>query len=178
MKVRTVSGVTLIATALGVLCLVTIGSAQQRAVAQPATVQGMIEPDAPSEADTLAAQVSPARHAALVESYLQERERQAAWVDNNPAHPQGLPLTPGRQTDVISAETEVVNPQLLVIGRNSKNTNANNAALASTLAEPAAANNALHVFAAGNFNHAEFSVDGGTTWANVPLPGGPADAPI
>ena len=39
-------------------------------------------------------------------------------------------------------------------------------------------NNAVHVFAAGNFNHAEFSANGGVTWTNVPLPAGPADAPF
>jgi hypothetical protein len=69
-------------------------------------------------------------------------------------------------------------PGTLVIGRNNLNTNANSNALDSTLAEPAAANNARNVFAAGNFNHAEFSSDGGATWANVPLPGGPAATPI
>ena len=51
-------------------------------------------------------------------------------------------------------------------------------ALGSTLAEPVAANSALDVFAAGNRRHAEFSIDGGATWVNVTLPGGPSDAPI
>jgi hypothetical protein len=66
---------------------------------------------------------------------------------------------------------------LLVIGRNNQNTNANGP-LGSPLAEPAAANDALRVFAAGNNGHAEVSTDGGATWTNVPLQGGPADAPI
>src|SRR5207249_4600766 len=51
-------------------------------------------------------------------------------------------------------------PSQLVIGRNSKNTNANGPD-GSSLAEPAAANNARAIFAAGNFDHAEFSTDGG-----------------
>ena len=68
------------------------------------------------------------------------------------------------------------NPALLVLGRNNKNTNANGA-LGDTVAEPAAANNARHVFAAGNLRHAEFSTNGGVTWSNVVLPGGPTDAP-
>jgi hypothetical protein len=173
------SALAVITATIGLLCLPALGAAQQRAVSAQAVVQGMIQPDPPNAARALAVPLSQAQHAALVKSYLDQRELEVGLVDNNPPHAQGPPLIQGRPTEVSSAESEFVgNPALLVVGRNSKNTNANNPALASTLAEPAAANNALHVFAAGNFNHAEFSVNGGATWANVALPGGPADAPV
>ena len=108
------------------------------------------------------------------------REQMAALVDNNPPSPAGLPLVAGRETGATTAAEGQFpgNPAGFVIGRNNRNTNANNAAKGSTLAEPAAANNALRVFAAGNFNHAEVSVNGGVNWADVPVPAGPAAAPI
>jgi hypothetical protein len=97
-----------------------------------------------------------------------------------------LPEEEASETEVIDApdvpeddalaDILVVNPQNLVIGRNSRNTRAQ-VTTNSTLAEPAAANNGPLVFAAGNFAHAEFSNNGGTNWTNVVLPGGPADAP-
>ena len=102
----------------------------------------------------------------------------------------GQPVGPGPGTQALPADSSPEtaapgpgatqfhgNPALVVVGRNNKNTNANGPK-GSTLAEPAAANNALKVFAAGNFNHAEFSANGGATWADVPLPVGPAAAPI
>jgi hypothetical protein len=69
------------------------------------------------------------------------------------------------------------NPANFRIGRNVRNTHAQRAGN-STLAEPASANNGKILFAAGNFAHAEWSQSNGALWADVPLPGGPADAPI
>jgi hypothetical protein len=98
------------------------------------------------------------------------------------AAPGALPLTAGRESQaVLEAPASRVhgNPATFVIGRNSRNTRANDPNFGSTLAEPAAANNARMIFAAGNFDHAEWSSDGGVTWTNVPLPEpGPAEAPI
>jgi hypothetical protein len=68
-------------------------------------------------------------------------------------------------------------PEDFLIGRNSKNTQAEVLG-ESTIAEPAAINRKKKVFAAGNFNHAEYSTDHGVTWVDRSPPGGPADAPI
>jgi hypothetical protein len=122
---------------------------------------------------------------ALVLRKLELREQVTSQVNNNPPSPPGLPLVRGRAAQIdepVELDTEGGEfhgtPSTLVLGRNNKNTRANDAALGSTLAEPAAANNARLVFSAGNFRHAEFSTNGGATYTNVPLPGGPADAPI
>jgi hypothetical protein len=142
---------------------------------------GQIAPDDPAE---LAAAVAPQLSAAEMEDLqlrlLQMREQMSAGAAGESAvSPGSTPLVAGRATDVaMPADTQFPgNPATLVIGRNNKNTNANNAAKGSTLAEPAAANNAMRVFAAGNFNHAEVSVNGGATWADVPIPAGPTAAP-
>lgn len=128
-------------------------------------------------------QLSAGELEALMRRKLERREKLASQVDNNPSSPRGLPLAPGHETQIGEAEeldTEASKfhgtPSLLAIGRNNKNPQANTA-LGSTLAEPAAANNARQVFSAGNIRHAEFSNDGGVTYTNVPLPGGPPDAP-
>jgi hypothetical protein len=90
----------------------------------------------------------------------------------------GLPLVEEREAQVdASLDTQFHGaPSAFVIGRNNKNTHADNAGN-STLAEPAAANHSRMIFAAGNFSHAEFSTDAGVNWVNVPIPGGPIDAP-
>lgn len=139
----------------------------------------MLSPDSAAEIASTGPTLSAAELKAVQARLLQVRESTAlanSARETGTAAP-GLPQVKGTET-TIGAAAEVVNPQNLVIGRNNRNTNANNAALGSTLAEPAAANNAMRVFAAGNFNHAEVSANGGVAWANVPLPGGPADAPI
>jgi hypothetical protein len=67
-------------------------------------------------------------------------------------------------------------PGTLRVGRNAKNTRAELAAN-STLAEPAAANWRRKVLYAGNFAHLERSNNHGVSYANIGVPGGPADAP-
>lgn len=141
---------------------------------------GTIAPDSAAALEATQVQLSRDQLEALQRRKLELRERTAALWERNVEGPPGPPMARGRETEVqqpYDAQFHGV-PGLLIIGRNNLDTNGNNAAKASTLAEPAAANNALDVFAAGNFNHAEFSSDGGTTWADVALPGGPADAPI
>jgi hypothetical protein len=142
---------------------------------------GQVAPDDAGElATAAAAALSPAELEALQIRKLEMREQMAALADTGQTGAAGLPLVAGRPTDATTpAEAEFPgNPASLVIGRNNRNTNANNPAKGSTLAEPAAANNSRRVFAAGNFNHAEVSTNGGSTWADVPLPPGPAAAPI
>lgn len=130
-------------------------------------------------------QLSASELRALVLRKLERREQVTSRVNNNPPSPAGLPLVRGRAAQIdapVELDTDGGEfhgtPGALVLGRNNKNTRANDAALGSTLAEPAAANNARLVFSAGNFDHAEFSTDGGATYTNVSLPGGPANAPI
>lgn len=152
-----------------------------------AVESGELQPDPPEAAKAAAVEISTAERRALLEGLLQRRAEMIGTVNNNPPSPPGLPLPIGRATELGSAQEAEAgfegaearfpgNPALFIIGRNNKNTRANST-LGSTLAEPAAANNARLVFAAGNLNHAEFSMDGGVNWTNVPLPAGPADAP-
>jgi hypothetical protein len=139
---------------------------------------------APDDASQVAVAAAPALSAAQLEALqirkLEMRDQTASLASTLRTGAPGLPLVAGRETSATTLdETQFPgNPALLVIGRNNRNTNANNPAKGSTLAEPAAANNARRVFAAGNFNHAEVSNNGGVTWADVPLPAGPAAAPI
>ena len=139
---------------------------------------------APDDVGQLALAAAPALSPAQLEQLqirkLQMREQMIARVDSNQANQAGLPLVAGPAANVVRADEAQFpgNPALTIIGRNNRNTNANNPAKGSTLAEPAAANNSRRVFAAGNFNHAEVSTNGGATWADVPLPAGPAAAPI
>lgn len=152
--------------------------AQQLAVA----AVGQIEPDDPAQlASAEAPNLSTEEMEALQIRMLEMREQMAAGIPSEEAvSPDASPQAVGRETGLMLPQLGQFpgNPALLVVGRNSRNTNANNPAKGSTLAEPAAANNALRVFAAGNFNHAEVSVNGGATWADVPIPAGPAAAPI
>ena len=106
------------------------------------------------------------------------RERMAEGVVALPGTA-ALPRVFNRETDVVDAVAQYPGlPTAFRIGRNNRNTNANNAAKGSTLAEPAAGNEGARVLAAGNFNHAEHSANGGLTWTDINLGGGPADAPI
>lgn len=149
---------------------------EQAGVTQHQVETGQVQPIAGAELQSAAAPLSIDQMEALLKAKLKLRAQTAVRVDSAPS-PKGLPLVASPETTVARAGQFPPNPQLLVIGRNNKNTNANGSA-GSSLAEPAAANSALRVFAAGNFAHAEVSTNGGTSWTNVPLPGGPADAPI
>jgi hypothetical protein len=154
---------------------------EAQAAAASGIETGQVEPDDAGQlALAPASSLSTAQLEQLQLRKLQMREQMAALAQSSAASPAGLPLVAGRPTNATSADEVQFhgNPATLVIGRNNRNTNANNPAKGSTLAEPAAANNALRVFAAGNFNHAEVSQNGGLTWADVPLPAGPAAAPF
>src|SRR5712692_8870639 len=154
-------------------------AAEAQGVTQHAVEVGQVTPNAPSLAATPAPQLSAREMETLLQRKLELREQMATPIDNNLPSPPGLPLVGGRETQIaIPADTQFHgDPSLLIIGRNNKNTNANSVN-GSTLAEPAAANSAMHVFSTGNVRHAEFSTDGGLTYTNVPIPGGPTDAPI
>jgi hypothetical protein len=102
--------------------------------------------------------------------------------DGAPAAPPASAAAPGPESRIQGPGEDPAlfpgNPALLVIGRNLRNARANNAVLGSALAEPSAVNNGSHVFAAGNLRHAERTLNGAEPFANIPLPGGPPDAPI
>lgn len=61
------------------------------------------------------------------------------------------------------------------IARNVRNTRAST--VGSTLAEPAAANEGAHILYTGN-TYASTSTNEGSSWASLPLPSGPSDAPF
>ena len=152
--------------------------------------EGVIEPLLPHEFQAQSTELTTQEREELLLRKLRKRENNArrySGFSRATGDLRDVPEEEVPETEVIDGpeflegddefDIEVVNPQNLVIGRNSRNTRAQVAGN-STLAEPAAANNGPLVFAAGNFAHAEFSNNGGATWTNIPLPGGPADAPI
>jgi hypothetical protein len=147
---------------------------------------GVVRPAEPGEFAAAAPVLSPADREALIERYQARREaRDAANAALPIASGPTTESAPGIETAVAqpaSLDTEFHSPptaSALVIGRNSRNLRANSA-LGSTLAEPVAVNEGIRVLYAGN-THAEFSTDGGATFPaanNIPLPAGPATAPI
>jgi hypothetical protein len=165
---------------------------------------GLLNPDPAAALTAPSSKLSEAESKEMEEALWKLRRDTAANVSSRPAldAPPILyadPLT-GKSSDPESAaESSVLggeakstaDPQLsgaitpqvhgdpaaFIIGRNNPNTRANLAGN-STLAEPAGVNEGPHVFYAGNFSHAEYSINGGAAWINVPVPGGQAEAPI
>lgn len=147
-----------------------------QAAAQEA-METVISPDPPEASYRPAATLSPVEmdRLFLLKERIRERWAEGAIAMPGPA---GLPTPLARPTEIVEFSAEYPGPaNTFKIGRNNKNTNANNAAKGSTLVEPAAANEGARVLAAGNYNHAEYSTNGGTTWTDIVLPGGPTDAP-
>jgi hypothetical protein len=97
------------------------------------------------------------------------------------AHPVAAPKAAASTASAASDPRPLApNPSDLVIGRNNQNTvaNTNTCGTASTLNEPAAANEGPNVYATGNLRQQEFSTNGGSTWAcAAAYPAGPAAAP-
>lgn len=132
------------------------------------TPAAVVRPDGPLPPSSITAE----RMAELNERHLELRERVAL------AQPVPLGAAPSAgATGVARVEptgvTGGVSTQSLLVRRNSRNTRAT--AVSNTLAEPAAANDGNAVFYTGN-TYASSSTNNGATWANVSLPGGPADA--
>ena len=150
--------------------------------AQTADETIVLAPDTAAEVSMSAEQLSAYDRRALILRKLEKQEDYTEMMGSmesaEPAPP-GLPPVLGRPVGIGGAADiseisgmDVVNPQLLIIGRNNKNTRANST-LGNNLAEPAAANNARLVFGMGN-THSEYSTDGGVTWTNVAIPAGPS----
>lgn len=143
---------------------------------------------APEPASALAQahpNISRAQMDKLHEKKLKLRETTAASSNIDTS---GIEGEAGLEAELASASEATVGegetgfhgtPSAFLIPSNVQNTRANLAnGLTSTLAEPAAANEGPNIFYAGNIRHNEFSTNGGATWTNVTVPGGPADAPI
>ena len=157
------------------LAVVAIAGTISTARAQELRVTALA-PDSPQDL-RLAQPISREEMERLFELKERIRERMAEGAAVQPGAV-ALPLIVGRPTEAVDASAQYPGlPEVFRIGRNNKNTNANNAVKGSTLAEPAASNEGARVLAAGNFNHAEYSTNGGSTWIDIPLPAGPADAP-
>ncbi len=150
-------------------------SLQAQGTTQMTIERTVIYPDLPSVRQAPALRLSADQLEALQARKRQIRARVAAGSNPNPAGPTGRAnvLVPQIRTGAVSRA-----PSDFAIGRSIQNPRGNVLGLSSTLAEPAAANNGRHIFAAGNFDHSEYSLDGGTTWVDVPIPAGPSDAPI
>lgn len=180
MQKKRIPGWRIASVLAGVVCFIPVAiSAQESEVLSSEILTTQLAPDSQADLSVPQPPLSPQEREALIQRKLERREQSATQSPRETVGPPGLPLKVGRPTTMSSARGEFPpNPEKLVVGRNRRNTRANNVALGSTLAEPAAANNARHIFAAGNFNHAEFSTNGGVTWTNVALPGGPSVAPF
>jgi hypothetical protein len=131
-------------------------------------------PDLPgtSSAPTL----SPLDREALWRRHIQSRERAAALVNQNPPSPPALAWSPVLPARISSFGGEFHGgPDAFLIGRNNRDVPPGGSG-PSIVSEPAAANAGPHVLYTGNW-HEEYSVDGGVTWTNLPISGGPASAP-
>lgn len=178
-RVRSVVGLIALpfTTAAGVYLASTPAPEAQSVTRHPVTVEQILR-NPPHVETAPAPRLSARELEALRLRKLELRERLDSLVDNNPPSPPGLPHVPGRETQVVDPQAEFHGtPGTFVIGRNNPNPMAATSGVGSTLAEPGAANNGVHVFYTGN-THAEFSTDGGATYTAVTIPGGPDDAPI
>ncbi|MDR7485183.1 MAG: hypothetical protein QN187_07610 [Armatimonadota bacterium] len=124
-----------------------------------------------------APRLSTSQREAMILRKLEIRERVALQSPPPARGEVGRLTAPVPETRLAPARLPHGNPADFVIGNNVQNPRANDPALGSTLAEPAAANNGRRILAAGNFDHLEYSLNTGTTWTNKPLPAGPPDAP-
>jgi hypothetical protein len=144
----------------------------------PAETQQNINPDPPEALTQSHPEISQVQYQQLDESRYELRKKMAANIDQNPPSARSA-LPPVVGTESFAGQSASLfhgTPSDFIFGRNNQNTRAN-IANGSTLAEPSAANDGRHIFAAGNLRHAEFSTNGGVTWTNVAIPVGPADAP-
>lgn len=122
--------------------------------------------------------LSPGQTDRIRKGHLERRENVVVRSDNNPAaRLSGGPTEPGRPSEVVPSHAGAGppgDPSAFLIGKNVKNPLAS--IIGSSIAEPAAANDRGQILYLGN-TFASQSVNGGTTWRNVPLPLGPEDAP-
>jgi hypothetical protein len=143
---------------------------------QPVTIM----PDDPAKYST--SSLTPEEQEAMHLKLLDLRDSIDAKVNPNPVDRYNLQPVP----EAIVPETVLDNtvseydgsgieaPEDYVLGRNRKNPFANT--VGSTLAEPAAVNNSKHFLFLGN-TYASYTKTAGGIWTEIPIPGGPAEAP-
>jgi hypothetical protein len=161
------------------LALPGISLAQGEASEKYITATEMLEPNLNSaNAEYTEVALSDVELEALRLGVLELREKVADAVNNNPPMEfrkfNEIPKNIVKPTSVSKYKADDAEvPSSFMIGRNVANTRARTQ---STLAEPAAANEGKFIFYMGN-TYATYSIDGGATWVDVPIPAGPADAP-
>jgi len=125
-------------------------------------------------------ELSPEERDALIMRHLELREQYAALVDNHVDDPSGAvsedDVEPIELGDPYEESEAYLKPSSSFIMASRKNTRFNSG-VNYWPPEPAAINEGKLGFMMGN-THAEESIDWGTSWTNVPLPGGPSDAPF
>ena len=136
-----------------------------------------LDPDSPGALRTPTVGLTHQERESLLARKRQLERDAAAATRNDPPSPAGLPAVEGQGTDPVAEDDSrfPFAPGSLIIVRNNLNPPTTSQ---STLAEPAAANNAANVLATGNFSHYEFSLNGGVTWTKTVFPAGPAAAPF
>ncbi|MEO8660771.1 MAG: hypothetical protein ABI693_20035 [Bryobacteraceae bacterium] len=165
------------------ICLATIVMTQS---AEPQSKPGLTSIASKTEVmvrvpnDTPPLRLSAAQLEAIEERREAMEEAADARVDNHPPSPPGLPLVRDPETALapFSALTSLgaLTPDSYVLGKTVTNPNV---ALAgqTSIVEPSVSNQSLNVFYLSN-DRADFSSDGGNTWTQLTIPGGPADAPV
>lgn len=143
---------------------------------------GEILPVAASSLRSAAPALSAQEYESLLLRKLAIRDQMAAEADKN-LRPgtAGVPADLGNPLEIRAQGFATMfpgNPVAMETGH--ANLNPRSSMLGgSVLAEPAAANNADFIFAAGNYAHTEASFDGGATWTdNQSVGPGPPTAPI
>jgi|SRR6266511_933730 len=108
-------------------------------------------------------------------------EQMAGGVSQTIGDRTAIPLPEAAETGPDAAGLFHGIPGALRVDRNNFNNRANNntCGTASTLAEPAAANEGPNVYYTGNLRHQEFSTNGGSTYTcAAAYPAGPTEAPF
>lgn len=129
--------------------------------------------------------IPPSRLTAAQREAIEERREALeaaaeARVNNHPPSPPGLPLVRDPETPVAPfgalATQAPLTPDAYVLGKSVTNPNV---ALAgqTTIVEPSISNQSLNAFYLSN-DRADYSSDGGNTWTQLTIPGGPPDAPV
>jgi hypothetical protein len=152
------------------------GSATQASAATAASSQPTLRKDfKPGKA------VSPSQLRRMSNKLEEIHEQMAEDVSQTAGGRTAIPLPKAAATGPEAAGQFHGTPGALKIDRNNFNNRANNngCGTASTLAEPAAANEGPNVYYTGNLRHQEFSTNGGATYTCVAAyPAGPAEAPF
>jgi hypothetical protein len=170
-------------TVLAVLAFLGFSSGRPSAVAQTPESEAarvtLTQPDPASETTKEAPPQTAEERAAMLAARDALRDsvlpKPAVSTAKAEANNLGATAAPGSAVAPQNEILGVANNARLTL-RNIRNTLADNPG-GSTLAEPAAINEGPNVLFMGN-THQEFSTNNGLNYTNIPIPGGPADAPF